>query len=738
MPGGVIQLDPVVMGDDREDERRRAAARAEAQHILASAGADEALSGVAVPSPPDGIRNGPSAPPLRPAPTTPELDRMEAEAREVGDRYRASLHTDAPSGGAHPPPASPASAATSADEPRTMRLEPVDPAVGYTAPPPPATLRAPHPDAEAYGAATDADPVLPGHRRPSGADPNAEIWGEATDADPVLPGQPGPGARASQSLGDPAFRAPPRPRQAGAEFVDPSGPEFVDPTAGGPARPSAQLADPSPRAQLERILRARQAQRAAPSPAPAEPEPDFTGADWNDALRRPLHAIGNALLAASGRSPTPFRSERAQIEARMAREAGQQSEQAESAADRALAERRMALQERQAATQAELGRERNQISRDMQAGRLDVSRDRADIARRAAELRAQGLGESEAYARARREALEFELSTRQAMRDPASPASQSARASLMAELDTLRDEVGFDPPPQVRAMLERASGEQIRRYRETLMESGVLRPRTHRRGGAGGGGGLSPETRAALNTPPMGWTGSEDQWRALSLGARRDAIEELGTRAPGRGASGAGGEVGTEILPGIRSPIHMPASEARGLRDGIAEAGASAANIRGLASVHERYGGLGARISREAQAEIVPRLTIARAMVASMGGTGVINPTEVPNINAALPDPGDLTSMTFGTFNSRMRTWQDLLESKVRAKLASRGVDDAGINRAIQIIRTGSFSSGGDSGGSSQQPRVDTARVRHPDGRTGTVPRANLQRALDAGFVEVR
>lgn len=734
MPPGVIQLDPVVIGDDEEERRRREAARAEASRILAGAGVPQALAG------------------------------MQSDAQAVGDAYRAdpanrhpepfgseaasAAGLDAqgnrrPSAGPSAPPAAPqrpaptpspapfAAAPVQPAEPPVRQLEPVDPAVGYQAPQdaapmPSPDLRAPHPDAEVYGSATDDEPELPGNVRPGGADPDAEIWGEATDADPVLPGRVAPGTPPSRSLGDPALNDPAPP----------------------PPSPAQQLDDPSPRAELERLLSARLAQRpssppsAQPAVAGATPAPDFTGADVSDAIRRPFHAIANALRAAAGRPSAPFRSERAQTEARIAREQAAEADRARQQDQLALARERLAMDAEDRAARRELEAERNAISREMQSGRLDVAQERADIARRAAELRAEGASEEEALRRARREALEFELGTARAMRDPASPESQSARAALFAELDTLRDEIGFDPPPAVRQMLEAANGEQIQRYRETLIRSGMLRPRTARRGGAGGGAGMSPEVRAALDAPPEGWTGSEDQWRALPLRDRRQVIERLGTRAPGRGAGGEG-EGGTEILPGVHSPMDLPASEAQALRAGVADAAASAANIRELGTLHQRYGGLQSRINPSAQAEIVPRLTIARGMVATLGNTGVINPSEVPAINAALPDPSNLASMTFGTFGDRMRAWQSLLESRVRGQLAARGVDDAGINRVLATIRTGSWSQGGGRGqpqrsGGQRQQRPDTVRVRHPDGRTGTIPRANLRRALDAGFEEVR
>ena len=76
-------------------------------------------------------------------------------------------------------------------------------------------------------------------------------------------------------------------------------------------------------------------------------------------------------------------------------------------------------------------------------------------------------------------------------------------------------------------------------------------------------------------------------------------------------------------------------------------------------------------------------LTTLRGMVADVGQTGVINATEVPTINAALPNPNSLEQMTFGTFYDRIDQWMRVLQNDSRASLEAVGVDEPGIARVM-------------------------------------------------------
>ena len=97
MPGGTIQLDPVVIGgDDREDERE--AARAALAQMMPAG----SLDGIEVADPrPESQRGEPDLPPLPPLSPdrgVPErVERQAAEAQSVGDAWRASMQTPPPS-----------------------------------------------------------------------------------------------------------------------------------------------------------------------------------------------------------------------------------------------------------------------------------------------------------------------------------------------------------------------------------------------------------------------------------------------------------------------------------------------------------------------------------------------------------------------------------------------------------------------------------------------------------------
>jgi hypothetical protein len=91
--------------------------------------------------------------------------------------------------------------------------------------------------------------------------------------------------------------------------------------------------------------------------------------------------------------------------------------------------------------------------------------------------------------------------------------------------------------------------------------------------------------------------------------------------------------------------------------------------------------------------------------------------------------------MTFGTFAARMQTWQRLLEERVEAQLTVNGVDRAGVEAAMRMIR-------GQRGGGQAAPPArpaaptgDRVRVRLPDGRTGNIPRSQLEAARARGAV---
>lgn len=513
---------------------------------------------------------------------------------------------------------------------------------------------------------------------------------------PAPPAQSPPGAQQQnlgRQLGDPRQPTPPE----------------------APERPPEVSQSDSPRGKLARLLTNRQQQ----------PNRDYTGVDVADAVASPFRGLARGLIRASGHSPGPSQTwgQQARARDRQSDQDALRSQQAQAqlrnqGTDRDLALRRLAMQER---GQASLEEHRNRMD-----ARLDEQSERQAST---AEVRARA---GMAVARARVQAMRSEAEREAAALDPASEPSQMAQLALRTALSgypadarqRLQEQLGVSSLDEHIAGLNMRAAEQLM---GDLRE--MFRDLAHRRGGRGGGG-----TNIA-RTPPEWFAGTPDEWRRLGATGQRQEIQRHLHPRP----SDAGDDGRIEIAPGVYSSLdRLRGSDAAQLARGISTARAQSANIRGIGEIASRYP-VGANINPQARAELTPRLTIARGMVATLGQTGVINATEVPTINAALPNPADLEQMTFGTFQARMRSWQRILEERVRADLETNGVDEAGVNRVLSWLR----GSGGGGGSRPQTstapsraggPQSDRVRVRHPDGRSGSIPRERLEAARAAGF----
>jgi hypothetical protein len=210
-------------------------------------------------------------------------------------------------------------------------------------------------------------------------------------------------------------------------------------------------------------------------------------------------------------------------------------------------------------------------------------------------------------------------------------------------------------------------GLQLASIAENLRETlGSTRDTTRRGGGGGGSAGV-----------PEWFRGTEADWRRLGeTGRRQETLHHL------RGGGGGG----REILPGVVAGIDIPASEATQVRRALEPFGAYAAQLSQIRDIASRHGGIQARINPEARAEVTPVLTVLRGMVANLGNTGTINAGEVPAINAALPNPGDLEQMTFSSFNTRLESWENIVRGKVDGMLRARGVPDEQLDTAHRVL----------------------------------------------------
>lgn len=293
-----------------------------------------------------------------------------------------------------------------------------------------------------------------------------------------------------------------------------------------------------------------------------------------------------------------------------------------------------------------------------------------------------------------------------------SPQSQAARDEFTATIETL--------PPSMRARMEATfTPERV----ETMTAAEIASP-LHRitsfqeRGTGGGSGGGGGGTIAALRQRVIDGGGDPAVVNAMN---RTELVRAAGAEAATESAE--------EILPGVRASIPLGRAEGPAIRNGFASARAQMANLRGISDVARRYGTTGV-FSREAAAEMRPRLTTVRAMIAQLGDTGIITPAEVPVINAASPDPTSLEQMTIGSFETQMNVWRQTLEQRVAANLVARGVDEDGIRTALAMLNGGSA------------PRRQTAAdervpVRNADGVTQTVPRRQLELARRHGWTPV-
>lgn len=375
--------------------------------------------------------------------------------------------------------------------------------------------------------------------------------------------------------------------------------------------------------------------------------------------------------------------------------------------------------------EAELASARLEREQSAAADEMAFRREQLDVMRQ----RAERGPETSPLQQAQADRIREEIARHQREMDAQSPESATARAQYLALVDTL--------PQGMRGRLMQA----IPPERIETMSAAELRAPTARiqafrergtAGAASGGGGRAAATREALVRAYRERTGaSEEEANAAvaALGSQR-AASALTTDALARGRAEARAQrTGEEILPGVVAGVDLSPGEARNLRDGFSAARTSMENMREVEGIARRYGVSGA-FSPEARSEMRPRLVTLRAMVAQMGNTGVINPTEVPTINAALPDPTSMEQMTVGDFRAQLTAWRSQLEANIRSGLVARGVDDDGVRSAMTMLH-GRAAPRAASAGSAPSTSV---RVRHPDGRTGTIPRAQLERAQAAGF----
>lgn len=540
------------------------------------------------------------------------------------------------------------------------------------------------PNAETYGMASDEDPELPaaaGAAMPSVNDESG-FWGMATDDDPELPGRVNTDAadvEAAMGIDD--------------ETAEMGGMELASPAAPRATAKTPDAGDPAMRLDA-----------GLPS------EAEIGGATALDALRFPLHAIGAGFSAAAGRSSSPFRSIAGPMrEARSEGIEGRLGAKAETAAsdrEAAVEDRRSAEERASAERLASIRREPTDLERQREANR-------AAEAERSAGLRSRGLDLTERELAGSESEAAMTASERAAQTDPTSPASEAARRRLRVQLNALASSPRTAPIAEaLGADLDSMSAADI----ERLERSPLLRPLTGRGGGVAGGGGGTRDALAA-QWVAAGFAPDEETAAAeIAAIGPRNARTRL---APALGSTGAEGA--TELIPGVHATVgDMTAPQITAWRSGWRSVRSRMDALREIEGIANSEG-MGAVIDPSVAARLEPYMMTLRGMAADAQGTGVINPSEMPAINAALPDATSLSGMSLGRFRGALREWRNLVETGIRHSLEDYGVSDEETRSAMGALRSGERTRRAPDrrGASSSGP---TVRVRDADGRVSSVP----------------
>lgn len=422
-----------------------------------------------------------------------------------------------------------------------------------------------------------------------------------------------------------------------------------------------------------------------------------------------LAQIGAGLTGAGRVRPMATSSLDALMQAAQAEDASAERDAARAADDSELT-RRLAAQERLAMLRSTRTPTELELSREERLRRADERR--AQLSERSLDLR-----DREVTSRLGR--AEDEAALADARRTASSPESIAARRRLRALAEGLPSALRADLADELAS--EEWTAEDVERMERA--GPGWWRSLLGRRGGGGGGGGGA------------GLEALLDEAVRVGIAPDREAAERLRTAV---GSEGLRREVlsaveapdvegdGPELVDGIRAGVNMLGSEVSAWRSGWRSVRSRMDALREIEAIGGRYGA-SAAISPEAAAELEPYMMTLRGMAADVQGTGVINPTEMPAINAALPDATSITGMTFGRFQGALRSWRSLVETGVRHGLEDYGVADADTERAMRALRSGrrverartSSRSGGDAGASTV---TDSVRVRGPDGTVRRVP----------------
>lgn len=218
--------------------------------------------------------------------------------------------------------------------------------------------------------------------------------------------------------------------------------------------------------------------------------------------------------------------------------------------------------------------------------------------------------------------------------------------------------------------------------------------RRHVGGAAGGGAPQMSDADVSMIAQRTGLP--EEEVRALGArGAARALQAHANAAASTQGRQNAQGEdsglvlarVGDRAIsaaPGLANPTRVTQ-----FQNGYSAALAGIGNMQRALAVSRQNPGLRIIENREAHAQLTAALVPLRGMVAQLQGSGIINPGEMPGIEAALSDPRRLEQMTFGDFAAALGEFQAQMETNVRAKAIALGVNDDDVDALVSRLRAG-------------------------------------------------
>lgn len=461
-----------------------------------------------------------------------------------------------------------------------------------------------------------------------------------------------------------------------------------------------------------------EARDAAAGPLPRLDDGLPTEAEIADARDNPVegffHSLQNGLLGAIGRPRRDFNARADALEQQ--RQTGLERRQGAKNSQRqaeATAARQSQLDAR-AQQQLEQGDRRLDIAQQQAQTQADATR--ALVEQRTAQT--EHLTTADEIARASRAERE----------DPTSPISMGAQQAVRTSLAAL--------PEGLRTRLEASFADDLDTMSAAQLESTVRRLQTigvRGTGGGSGGGGTTSALAQQLVDRGVAQSLEEAQQIISALGTRGARTSVQAALTPTARRAAAGGE-GVEILPGVRATL-ADNIEARSIRTGFASARTQYASLGEVESIAARFGRSGP-ISPEAAGELGGPLSRLRAMVATLQNTGVINPSEAPTIEAMLPDPRSVSQMTFDTLQGRLRSFRTELDSQVTSQLATRGVDEAGIQTALRQLH-GAVGAGGGSRSSATPSTSGMVRMRLPSGEVRRFPASAVEQAEGLGAVRL-